>query len=581
MNNLISIVSRFQVEGTVGSIRPLGTGLINDTYCVFMTGDDHPAYVLQRINHAVFRDVDLLQANIESVTRHIRAKLEAKGESDIDRKVLHFLPAQGGKTYWFDGQDYWRLMRFIPRAHTCEMVNPESAYQAGVAFGRFQAMLTDLPDPLGETIPDFHNMELRLRQLRKAVETDIVWRVAEVRPLLDEIERIAEDMCIAERLYRQEALPKRVCHCDTKVNNMMFDEDGNVLCVIDLDTVMPSFIFSDYGDFLRSAANTGREDDPDLSRVSFDMDIFRAFTKGYLQSAGAFLSSLEVKMLPYAAGLFPYMQCVRFLTDYINGDTYYKIQYPKHNLVRARAQWKLFQSVDEHSAEMAEYIECCLLYVPRVNPPFSAECVDWWLNGSRVSWYAINSVGWADFPYCPEVDFRLAHDGTSLLLQYQVTEESVRALAEADNGPVWEDSCVEFFFSLADDGIYYNLECNCAGTVLLAAGTGREGRQYAPPEVLRRIDRWSSLGRVPFAEKPISQSWKVSLVIPCSCFFLHDIQSLDGLFLRANFYKCGDKLQRPHFLSWSPIKLPAPDFHCPKFFGGVTLDSEQFLFGED
>lgn len=357
MDNLFSIVSHFHTKGTVHEIKPLGAGLINDTYKVTTLEQDAPDYVLQRINHAIFQDVEMLQSNIEAVTRHIRKKLEERGEADIDRKVLHFLPADNGKTYWFDGTNYWRVMVFIPRATTYETVNPEYSYYAGVAFGNFQAMLADIPDKLGETIPDFHNMEFRLRQLREAVAADAAGRVKDVQYYLDEIERRSDEMCKAERLHREGRLPKRVCHCDTKVNNMMFDENGNVLCVIDLDTVMPSYIFSDYGDFLRSAANTGLEDDKNLDNVNFNMDIFRAFTKGYLESAKSFLLPVEVENLPYAAALFPYMQCVRFLADYINGDTYYKIQYPEHNLVRTKAQFKLLQSVEEHTPEMKEFIQ--------------------------------------------------------------------------------------------------------------------------------------------------------------------------------------------------------------------------------
>lgn len=360
MKDLLSIVSHFKLKGTVQEIKPLGSGLINDTYKVTTAEADAPDYVLQRINHAIFQNVDMLQANIDAVTRHIRKKLESRGETDIDRKVLHFLPADGGKTYWFDGDSYWRVMVFIPRAKTYETVNPEYSYYAGVAFGNFQAMLADIPDQLGETIPDFHNMEFRLKQLREAVAADAAGRVAGVKYYLDEIEKRADEMCKAERLHREGKLPKRVCHCDTKVNNMMFDEDGTVLCVIDLDTVMPSFIFSDYGDFLRSAANTGAEDDKDLDRVNFNMDIFQAFTKGYLESAKSFLLPVEIENLPYAAALFPYMQCVRFLADYINGDTYYKIQYPEHNLVRTKAQFKLLQSVEEHTPAMQAFIASCL-----------------------------------------------------------------------------------------------------------------------------------------------------------------------------------------------------------------------------
>lgn len=360
MKDLLSIVSHFHLQGTVQEIKPLGAGLINDTYKVTTVGTDTPDYVLQRINHAIFQNVDMLQANISAVTAHIRKKLEEKNEKDIDRKVLHFLSADNGKTYWFDGENYWRIMVFIPNAKTYETVNPEYSYYAGLAFGNFQAMLADIPDELGETIPDFHNMEFRLKQLREAVAADAVGRVKEVQYYLDEIERRAAEMCKAERLYREGKLPKRVCHCDTKVNNMMFDEQGNVLCVIDLDTVMPSFVFSDFGDFLRSAANTGLEDDKNLDQVNFNMEIFKAFAKGYIESAKSFLLPIEIENLPYAAALFPYMQCVRFLADYINGDTYYKIQYPEHNLVRTKAQFKLLQSAEEHTPEMQAFIASCI-----------------------------------------------------------------------------------------------------------------------------------------------------------------------------------------------------------------------------
>lgn len=199
-------------------------------------------------------------------------------------------------------------------------------------------------------------MEFRLRQLREAIEADAAGRLDSVRDIADDLLRRADTMCRAEQLHRQGLLPKRVCHCDTKVNNMMFDRQGHVLCVIDLDTVMPSYVFSDYGDFLRTAANTGAEDDPDLSRVNFNMDIFRAFTEGYLSSARGFLTPVEIENLPYAAALFPYMQAVRFFADYLNGDTYYKTAYPEHNLVRTRAQIKLLESVEQNMPEMTEFI---------------------------------------------------------------------------------------------------------------------------------------------------------------------------------------------------------------------------------
>ena len=359
--NTYNIVSHFATEGTVSDIRPLGNGLINDTYKVTTGETDAPDYVLQRVNTTVFTDVDMLMDNIAAVTRHIRKKLESANVTDIDRKVLRFIPADSGKLYHREADgSVWRLMVFIPNAKTYEAVTPEYSYFAGNAFGHFEDMLVDIPEKLGEVIPDFHNMEFRMRQLREVIEKNPAGRVGEdaVKQLLDLINKDAEEMCKAERMGREGKLPKRVCHCDTKVNNMMFDEDGHVLCVIDLDTVMPSFVFSDYGDFLRSAANTTAEDDPDMSHVAFNEEIFKAFTRGYIEGA-RFLTPVETENLPYAVALFPFMQSVRFLWDYLSGDHYWKCKYPQHNLDRARNQMRLYQCVREHDDMMREYIKEC------------------------------------------------------------------------------------------------------------------------------------------------------------------------------------------------------------------------------
>ena len=356
IEELKAIVAEFAVQGNVVDIKPLGNGLINDTLLVTTDGPDN--YVLQRINNAIFKDVELLQHNIDCATAHIRRKLA--GDPDIDRKVLTFIPCKAtGKTYWTDGETYWRISVFIRDAYTYETVNPEYSYYAGKAFGQFEAMLADIPDTLGETIPDFHNMELRARQLAEAVAADPVGRMAEpeVQAILADLKPYEEEMCKAERLYREGVLPKRICHCDTKVNNMMFDAAGNILCVIDLDTLMPSFVFSDFGDFLRTAANTVAEDDSAVDKVDFRMDIFEAFARGYVESAKVFLTPIEKENLPYAACLFPYMQAVRFFADYINGDTYYKIKYPDHNLVRTRNQVALFHAAYAKVPEMKAFID--------------------------------------------------------------------------------------------------------------------------------------------------------------------------------------------------------------------------------
>ncbi|MCQ2315585.1 MAG: aminoglycoside phosphotransferase family protein [Bacteroidales bacterium] len=359
MEDLLAIAVQFEISEKITAVKPLGEGLINDTYKVMVDGNTEPRYVLQHINNAIFQDVDMLQDNIEKVTNHIRRKLGdlgVTGDSEVDRHVLRFLKTKDGKNYHFDGGKYWRMMVFVRDSVTYQAVTPEYSYIAGKSFGEFEAMLSDLDEPLGEIIPDFHNIEFRLKQLRDAVSEDKVGRVKEVRYYIDEIEKRAEKMTLGERLFREGKLPKRICHCDTKVNNMLFDRAGNVLCVIDLDTVMPSFVFSDFGDFLRSAANTAAEDEPDLGKIDFDMDIFKAFTKGYLEGTKDFLLPVEKENLPYAAMLFPYMQAVRFLSDYINGDTYYKIRYPEHNLVRTKAQWRLFECAEAKEGEMRDVL---------------------------------------------------------------------------------------------------------------------------------------------------------------------------------------------------------------------------------
>ena len=352
MNELFTVAGHFIDPKTIEDIQPLGNGLINDTYRIVVNGE--PKYVLQRINNAVFTDVDMLQNNIEAVTNHIRQKYEKQGVRDIGRRVLHFLKADTGKTYVVEEGKYWRVMDFIADSYTYDAVTPEYAYYAGRSFGDFESLLSDLKEPVGEIIPDFHNIEFRLKQLDEAIAVDRVGRMKnpEVLNYVAKIQAVADEMCLGERLYREDKLPKRICHCDTKVNNMLFDKEGNVLCVIDLDTVMPSFVFSDFGDFLRSAANTGAEDDPNLDNIHFNMGIFKAFAKGYLEGTKAFLLPIEKENLPYAATLFPYMQAVRFFADYINGDTYYKIMYPEHNMVRTRAQWKLFEEATAALPEM-------------------------------------------------------------------------------------------------------------------------------------------------------------------------------------------------------------------------------------
>lgn len=352
--NYPDIAGRFAIHGPATDVKPLGNGLINDTFAVTDSEGNH--YVLQRINTSVFPDVDILQDNLHKITNHIRHCLQQQGEADIDRKVLTPVPAPDGASYVRAEGEVWRMTRLIEGSVTHEAVNPQMAELTGRAFAGFHTMLARPDAPvLKETIKDFHNVGFRIRQLRDAIGEDRAGRYASVREMCDELLDRAEEMTLAQRLEAQGKLPKRIAHCDTKLNNILFDADGSILCVIDLDTTMPGFVLSDFGDFIRTAASSAAEDEPDTSKVKVDMDIFRAFAHGYISQA-TFLTPVERELLPFGAQMLTYMQAVRFLTDYLNGDTYYKIKYPEHNLVRTRNQIALLHDIDACLPEMRQYV---------------------------------------------------------------------------------------------------------------------------------------------------------------------------------------------------------------------------------
>ena len=230
---LLAILNQFQLEENMTAVESFGNGHINDTFLA-KTVEGMPKYILQRINHNIFKDVDMLQNNICFVTSHIREKLVASSETDVERKVLNFLPAKDGKFYHFDGESYWRVCLFIPGSKTYEEVNPEYSFEAGKAFGRFQEMLSDIPEgTIGEIIPNFHNMEFRLQQFNEAIEANAAGRLDEAKELVDALLERSETFCIQEKLYREGKLKKRINHCDTKVKNILFDNEGKVHCVID------------------------------------------------------------------------------------------------------------------------------------------------------------------------------------------------------------------------------------------------------------------------------------------------------------------------------------------------------------
>ena len=348
------VLKEFLTEGTVDAVRPLGDGLINDTFLVTTAEAEKPDYVLQRINTQIFNDVEMLQHNIELVTHHIRSKRA---------KTLRFIATRSGKTYLRDAEGQcWRVSEYVPNAVSLNEVSDATSYATGRAFGEFEQMLSDLPEPLGYTIPYFHNMEFRMKQLHEATIQDPLGRAAQVKDILSLYNRDANRMCQGEQLHREGRLPLRVCHCDTKVNNILFDQTTHqFLMVIDLDTVMPSLFFSDYGDFIRTAASTTREDDPCLDHVGFRQDIFQSFTRGYVEAVQSFFTPLEIELLPWAAELFPFMQSVRFMWAYLLGNDYWKCDYPEHNLDRARNQLRLYQEICRHEPMMADFIRALII----------------------------------------------------------------------------------------------------------------------------------------------------------------------------------------------------------------------------
>ena len=358
--NLFDVVKQFSIRGMPQTIESFGSGHINDTFKVVNSVPAYPDYVLQRINHYIFPDIPGLMQNMERVTRYIRKKLRQAGEEDPDRHVLKVVPAKDDKLFYKDKNgNYWRTVLYIPGGKTYDIVDsPEKAYQGGRAFGRFQALLSDFPPPpLAETIPDFHNIEKRLQTFRRVVENDPLGRAVKVKDEINMVSTRVEEMMTLHKLGQAGEIPLRITHNDTKFNNILFDEKDNVLCILDLDTVMPGFVHYDFGDAIRTCANTGAEDDKNLQRVSLDIRLFKAYAEGFLEETADFLQPIEIEYLAFSAKLFAYSQALRFLTDYIDGDRYYKIHFPEHNLQRTRAQFKLLQSMEKQYGEMKEIIK--------------------------------------------------------------------------------------------------------------------------------------------------------------------------------------------------------------------------------
>lgn len=359
--DLKKIFDRFSAQGTFLGGKSFGPGHIHDTYRIVTAEKDCDDYILQRLNSNVFRDIPSLQENMERVTNHLRSKIAVIPGSDVKRECLTLVPdRETGRSFITDEEGrYWRLFVFISDHRSYERVDSgHKAFEGGRIIGRFQALLADLPGkPLFETIPRFHDIASRLDTFHNVVKRDPAGRAASVKNEIEEITSREEEMKIIINLGAEGKIPLRITHNDTKFNNILFDSNDRALILIDLDTVMPGYVHYDFGDAIRTATNRAEEDATDLSSVSMDIDIYRAYAEGFISETRNTLNATEIEYLPFAPKLLTYIMATRFLTDYIDGDNYYKIKYPLHNLQRTKAQLALLRDMEAQYDNMVQIIK--------------------------------------------------------------------------------------------------------------------------------------------------------------------------------------------------------------------------------
>lgn len=354
-------IEAIDFKGEYVSHEKYGSGHINDTFLAHFQREDGSTIqsILQRMNHHIFNPEKLME-NICNVTSFLRVKIEKAG-GDPNRETMNVIPTKDGKSYYKDSiGSYWRAYTFIGDATSFDKVErPEDFFQSAVAFGRFQNLLSDYKaDTLHETIADFHNTPKRFETFKEAIEKDVCNRASSVQVEIDFVLKRAEDMKICMEMLHNGELPLRVTHNDTKLNNVMIDnETGKGLCVIDLDTVMPGLSIFDFGDSIRFGANTAEEDEKDLSKVSLDLNLFGQYATGFLEGCNGSLTENERKMLPIGAKMMTLECGMRFLTDYLQGDVYFNIHRPEHNLDRCRTQFYLVEDMERKMDQMNQIIK--------------------------------------------------------------------------------------------------------------------------------------------------------------------------------------------------------------------------------
>ena len=346
---LLSVCRKFGIGGELVETKVFSDGHINSTYlAVFESENGIRKYLVQKINTHVFKDQDVLMNNIAGVTHFLRKKLRQAGR-DPERETLRFLKTEEGKYYISIDESCWRIYNFIDKSYTTNLIKNKALFEeAGRSFGRFQGLLSEYPcESLKETIPDFHNTPKRIENLEKAIAENVAGRAREVKEEIDFCLSKKEQATLALQLLAEGKIPLRVTHNDTKINNILFDEaTGKGLCVIDLDTIMPGLSLYDFGDAIRSGAALALEDEKDLSKVGVSLELYESYVKGYLSSCAKALTVDEVKHLAYSAWLLTFECGVRFLTDYLQNDVYFRTHYEGHNLVRARNQLRMAQDIE-------------------------------------------------------------------------------------------------------------------------------------------------------------------------------------------------------------------------------------------
>lgn len=359
-DQIANIFAQFNTGTQLKSFKTFGSGHINDTLLIESVGDTNPDFIIQRINHYIFKDVKGLMRNIELVTNFIRSYLETIQGTDPNKEVLTLVYTNSGKTFFQDAEgEYWRCYLMIPNTVSFDKVDScEKALEGGRIFGKFQSMLAGLdPKLLTETIPFFHDLEKRLETFHDTVERDPVKRVKIADEEIRFVEERAEELLQITRKINEGLIPLRITHNDTKFNNILFDANDQAQCIVDLDTVMPGSVLHDFGDAIRTGTNTGAEDEADLSKVGMDIELFKAYAEGYLSEAHTFLSPIEIENLALSAKFMVFIIGLRFLTDYIDGDNYFKVHHLEHNLQRCRAQFHLLKSMEAQFNEMKQAIK--------------------------------------------------------------------------------------------------------------------------------------------------------------------------------------------------------------------------------